>query len=343
MSRPGQTRIRRIRIALIGLAAVISAGTLGYRFLPVTADGVGFSVLEALYQTITTVATVGFREVHPLSTVGQVFTMCLIILGAGTVLYNLGLLVEAMTEGHLTQLLERRAMDRQIAALRGHVIVCGFGRVGRATAEHLTAAGHQVVLIDQDANRFDDVDLPHLTGDASDDGLLAEAGIDHARALVGCLDTDADTVYLVLSARALQPDLTIVARARTAASKQKLVLAGATRAVNPQLIGGRRLAAFALQPHVAEFMDVVMHDEDLDYRIQQVSVHPDSAASGCTLADLELRDRAGVQILAMRSARSADFTFNPPGDQVITPGAVLIAFGTRAGIALLEDLATSSL
>lgn len=337
---PTSASLRRIQIALTGLAVVIGLGTLGYLVLPVTQDGAHFGLLDALYQTVTTVATVGFREVHPLNHVGQIFTMALIILGAGTVLYNLGLLVEAVTEGKLRQHLERRHMDKQIDALRDHVIICGYGRVGRAAAEHLIATGNDVVVIDREASRLSDQpDIPHIVGEANGEGILIDAGIDRAKALVVTLDSDAESVYLVLSARALAPQLPIVARARTADSKEKLVLAGATRAVNPQMIGGRRLAAFALHPDVAEFLDVVVHDEQLDFRIQQVRVAADSTLANRPLADLDIPGRTGVQVLAMRRSGTTTFTFNPEGDSEVHPNCVLIGFGTLEGIEALQDLA----
>jgi voltage-gated potassium channel len=329
----------RIRVALVGLVVVLGLGTLGYILLPVTADGSTFDPLEALYQTVTTVATVGFREVHPLSDAGQIFTMVLIILGAGTVLYNLGLLVEAFTEGHLRQHMERRRMDQHIDGLSGHVIICGFGRVGRSAADQLIATGHDVVVIDRDATRLAEDTIPYLIGEATNNQLLVAAGIGRARALVASLDSDAETVYLTLSARALAPDLVIVARARTADSKEKLVLAGATRAVNPQMIGGRRLAAFALQPDVAEFLDVVMHDDELDFRIQQVAIGVGSPFVGRTLKDLDIRHQTGVQLLALRPAHHAGFTFSSPPDSVVHAGCVLIGFGTLEGIETLERLA----
>lgn len=231
-------------------------------------------------------------------------------------------------------------MDKAIDDLRDHVIICGFGRVGKAAAEHLIATGNQVVVIDRDPARLDEhEEIPHLIGEANGEGILQAAGIERARALVASLDSDAETVYLVLSARALAPSLVIVARARTADSKEKLVLAGATRAVNPQMIGGRRLAAFALQPDVAEFMDVVVHDEELDFRIQQVRVSADSSLAGRPLAELDIQARTGVQVLAMRASGTKTFTFNPSGGSKVLPNCVLIGFGTLEGIEDLQALA----
>jgi len=321
-------------VALTALVAVTVFGTVGYLLL-------GFTLLEAVYQTVTTVATVGFREVQPLSTAGMVFTIVLIVVGVGTVLYNLGVILETVTEGQLRQHLERRRMDRRIAALRGHVIICGYGRVGRAATDFLVSGGNEVVVVDTDPARLADlpVETPHLVGDVTEDRVLREAGLEHARAVVVALDNDADTVYATLSARAMRPDIVIVARARTTDSKAKLHLAGATRAVNPQRIGGRRLAVFALQPHVAEFFDVVLHDESIDWRVEQVPVAAGSSVAGQSLGGLRLREQTGVLLLAVRRSPADVLEPNPPDDLVVPAGAVLIALGTQAELDALADLA----
>jgi voltage-gated potassium channel len=323
--------LRRINRAVLALAVVTLLGTVGYLLL-------GFTPLEAMYQTVTTVATVGFREVKPLTPAGMVFTMVLIVVGVGTVLYNLGVILEAVTEGHLRQFLERRRMDQRIAAMRGHVIICGHGRVGRSAREYLVGNGYDVVVIDRDPHRVEGLDVVHIVGDVTDDAVLREAGIEHARALVAALETDADTVYLTLSARAMCPDLTIVARARTTDSKHKLVLAGATRAVNPQRIGGRRMAVFALQPDVAEFLEVVMHEEDVDFRIEQVPVLPGSVLAGRTVGELEVRERTGALLLALRRGPDQPLEPNPAPGTPVPPGAVLIALGTQTELDALVVL-----
>jgi voltage-gated potassium channel len=314
--------LRRIRLALAALVAVTVLGTVGYVLL-------GFTLVEAVYQTVTTVATVGFREVRPLGTGGQLFTIVLILLGVGTALYTFGVLMEAVIEGHLTHHIERRRMDTKIAALSGHVVICGYGRVGASATEFLHASGHQVVVVDADAERLAGLasDIPYLVGDVNEDAVLIAAGVERARAIVVALDNDADTVYATLSARAMCPDTVIVARARTTDSKRKLELAGATRAVNPQRIGGRRLAAFALQPDVAEFLDVVLHDEQVDWRIEQVPVTARSGLAGHTVGELQLAERTGALLLAVRRTPDEPLVANPSGDLVIPAGAILIALG----------------
>jgi voltage-gated potassium channel len=320
---------------LAALAGVTVFGVVGYLLL-------GFTFLEAVYQTVTTVATVGFREVKPLDSSGQVFTIVLILLGVGTALYTFSVLMEAVIEGHLTHHLERRRMDARIAALRGHVVVCGYGRVGASAVEFLHAGGHRLVVVDPDPERLVDLDpdVPFLVGDVNDDEVLRAAGVDRARAVIIALDTDADTVYATLSARAMCPDTVIVSRARTTGSKQKLELAGASRAVNPQRIGGRRLAAFALQPDVAEFLDVVMHDDNLDWRVQQLVLVDGSALAGCSIADMRIPERTGALLLAVRRSPHAPLEPNPAGDLTVPAGGLLIALGSQAQLAQLASLAS---
>jgi voltage-gated potassium channel len=331
----GRDAVRRIAVALTALALVTLVGTVGYVVL-------GFGVLDALYQTVTTVATVGFREVQPLDEVGQVFTMVLIVLGVGTVLYNLGVLVEAVTEGHLREYLWRRRMDKDIAQLRDHVIVCGHGRVGRSATRALVDTGHLVVVVDSDASRLEGVIEPHVLGDASHDDTLREAGIEHARALICALGTDAETMYATLSARALRPDLVIISRARTLDSKEKLVRAGATRAVNPQLIGGRRMASFALHADVAEFLDGVMHSDEVDHEFEQVRIPPTSPFAGRRLADIEMFAQLSVPVLAVRQPNKGGFLTNPPRSTVLEAGSTLILLASTAQIAAVHRAAGTS-
>jgi voltage-gated potassium channel len=307
-------------------------GTIGYLLL-------GFGLLDAIYQTVTTVTTVGFREVKPLSASGKVFTIVIILAGVGTALYALTQLLEAIVEGHLHQHMEARRMDRAIARMHDHVIICGWGRVGRAVAAHLVTTGQRLVVVDRDATRIESVRFPHVVGDITDDNVLISAGVHRARALVAALDSDADNVYVTLSTRALRPDITIIARARSEESTAKLLRAGADRVVNPQLIGGRRMAAFALQPDVAEFLDVVMHDESLDFRIEQIEVGATSALCDRSVGESALAQRTGVVLLALRGDTAAAFEPNPSEDTVIRAGTILIVLGTPAQLQALRELA----
>jgi voltage-gated potassium channel len=324
---------RRLRFGLAALVGIIVAGTVGYAAL-------GFPWLDALYQTVTTVTTVGFREVQPLSAGGQAFTIVLILVGVGTALFTFTQVLEVVVEGHVQEVLGRRRMEREIARMAGHVIVCGFGRVGRNLAQYVSSAGEDVVVIDHDPVRAAAAEgAAHVVqGDATTDEVLKEAGIERARVLVTTLTTDAANLFVTLTARSLRAELFIVARARVESSEAKLAQAGADRVVNPQGIGGARMAAFVLQPHVAEFLDVVMHDGSLEFRLEEVPLPTGSPLAGHSLRDAHIRDSTGALILALRDSRGA-FTTNPPPETVLEAGQILIAIGTEGQLKALADAA----
>ncbi|CAN5480640.1 hypothetical protein BH18ACT1_BH18ACT1_04090 [soil metagenome] len=264
--------------------------------------------------------------------------MVLIVLGVGTVFWTLGVLVEALVEGELLEVFGRRRMEQRIAQLTDHVVVCGWGRVGREVAAHVSAKGKAVVVVDVDAERVATASGQAVLGDATDDAVLRRAGIERASVLVAALATDAANLYVTLSGRALRPDLFILARARDESSAPKLLRAGADRVVNPQRIGAQRMAAFALQPSVVEFLDVVMHDGTLEFRLEEVTVAPGSVLDGATLRNSHVRDRTGALVLAVR-APSGEFLTNPDPQTVICAGQLLIAIGTVSQLEALEALA----
>ncbi|MGQ0804934.1 MAG: potassium channel family protein [Actinomycetota bacterium] len=321
---------RRLGLAIVALVVVTAAGTVGYVVL-------GFTPLDAIYQTVTTVTTVGFREVEPLSSAGKVFTIVVIVVGVGTALYTFGVVIETLLEDRLPEVFGRRRMERRIASMSDHVIVCGWGRVGRAIARELGAEGAEAVVIDNDAGRLEAVPHPVLLGDATEDDVLERAGVRRARALVAALSTDAGNLFVTISARALKSDLFIVARVRVEDNEPKLRRAGADRVVNPQSIGGARMAAFVLQPHVTEFLDVVMHDRDIEFRLEEVSVPEESPIEGSSIREAHVRDRTGALVLALRD-RDGSFTTNPAPETVIRAGQVVIAIGTPDDLEALERL-----
>jgi voltage-gated potassium channel len=316
------------------LVAVLAVGTIGYLVL-------GLAPLDALYQSVTTVTTVGFRELAEPNAQFQVFTIVLVLLGVGSVLYALGVLLESLVEGAITERFGRRRMQRQLDSLDDHVIVCGWGRVGRAIASSLRSVdgGLPVVVVDRNPERTATVEGLVVEGDATDDAILRRAGIDRARALVAALNTDADNVYVTLSARRLRSELFIVARARVDTAETLLVQAGANRVVNPQAIGGARMAALVGQPHVADFLDVVMHDASLAFRLAELEVAPTSPVAGTSLREAHLRDATGALVLAVRGPDGV-FRTNPDPGETIDAGEVLIAIGTDVQLKALRDLVT---
>ena len=321
--------VRRLRLGLAALLVVIVLGTAGYMLF-------GLGALDALYQTVTTVTTVGFREVHPFSAGEKAYTIVLIMLGVGTALYTLTMFIETVVEGQVGDLVERRRMDRDIARMHGHVIVCGWGRVGSVVARQMASGGQDVVLVDNDPARLVDVPMPHVVGDATDDDVLRRAGVERAAVLVAALSSDAASLYLTLSARSLNAGLRIIARARTGDAETKFLRAGADRVVNPQRIGGARIAAAATQPHVVDFLDVVMHDDEVEFRLAEVPVLDGSALAGRTVAESRAADATGALLLAMRRS-DRGFVTNPSPDAIIRPGDVLIVVGTDLQLTALRE------
>jgi voltage-gated potassium channel len=323
-SRYQPSAVRRLWIALLALTSVLVLGTIGYVLL-------GIDLLDAAYQTVTTVTTIGFREVVEFDARDKVFTMVLALVGVGTVLYTLTLVLELVLEGQLGNVWGRRRMERDIARTSDHAVICGWGRVGRAAAEQIARTGAGVVVVDRDEARLETCEYPHVLGDATDDECLRSAGILQARTLVAALDTDAASVYAVLSARTLNPGLFVIARSRTDDAEAKFVRAGADRVVNPQRIGGNRIAAFAESPDVVDFLDVVMHDSGHEFRLVDIGVHEDSPLSGATVDDARSMD---VVVLALRTAGS--FVTNPADETPLKPGDVLIVVGAEPQVDALH-------
>ena len=315
-------------MSLVALALVILAGTVGYMLL-------GFGALNALYQTAINVTTVGFREVEQFGAAEKWFTIIYVFVGVGVVLYTLTALLAFLVEGYVANVWGQRKMVQQISKMSGHAIVCGWGRVGRSTAARLASDGQSVVVVDTDEERLQGCPFPHLAADATSDDVLRQCGVDRARALVATLDSDAASLYVTLTARALAPDLLIIARSRTAEADQKFRRAGADRVVNPQRIGGNRIAAFAVQPHVVEFLDVAMHDQAVEFRLEEVPVRAGSRLAGMSVRDTRLHEGDGALLLALRH-RDGGFVTNPPSTAVIAPGDVVIAIGTSEQIAALR-------
>ncbi|MEL6892381.1 MAG: potassium channel protein [Actinomycetota bacterium] len=313
----------RLRVAIGAVAAISVIGTIGYRVF-------GLSWLDSVYMTIISITTVGYREISADDDFGadeKIFTIFLIVVGVSTVLYTFTLVVQTVVEGQLREFVGRRRMDKKISQLSGHTIVCGWGRVGTAAAADLARVGTEVVVVDGNADRVRDIPYPTVVGDATVDATLHAAGIERARALVAAIDTDAANLFVTLSGRDLNPALFIVARARSDESVPKFEHAGADRVVNPQEIGAARMAAFVAQPTVAEFIDVIMHEHDHDFHMEEFVIGADSPLAGRTLADTRVSDESGALVLALRSP-GGDFTTNPQGDTVLGPDHMIVAVGT---------------
>ena len=325
-------RLLQIVILLIG---VIAFGTLGYQLIE------AWSAFDALYMTVITVASVGFMEVHPLSPAGRAFTMVLIVVGLGTVAYGLGTITAFWVEGDLSHIWEKRLMERRIATLRGHVIVCGGGETGRAIARELLATRTPFVLIELDpaeegALRKLGNDLLYLLGDATDPDVLRAAHVETARGLITCMPSDKDNLFTMLTARELNAGVRIVSRVGAEESRPKLLRAGADAVVSSKTIGALRLASEMLRPHVVSVLDAMLREPSA-VRVEEVPVG--AATIGRALGELRLQERAGVIVFAMRAGADRQHVFNPPPDRTLQAGDVLIACADHQQLEAMRRIA----
>jgi voltage-gated potassium channel len=314
----------RFAITLLTMIGLLIIGVSGYRLLE------GMNFVDALYMTITTITTVGFGEVQPLSPLGRLFTIGLIIAGVSIAAYALGSVAQFVVSGDWQIYLQERRRRNMLEQLKEHIIVCGYGRVGKSVVHQLCAEKLQFVVIESEAERVAHLrDLGHLAlhGNAANEELLRTAGIDRARGLVACAGTDAENVYIVLTARGLRPDLSIVARANYEESESKLLRAGATRVMLPSNIAGRRMVTMLVRPEVSDYLDVISHASDLELLVEQISIAETSVLANKMLAEAELGPRWGITVLAC--AAQGRLNLRPGADTVIEPGIRLIVLGTR--------------
>ncbi len=327
--------LRRIQSALLALAVIAVAGVLGYMVFE------GWSFTDALYMTVITLTTVGYREVRVLDATGQLWTMALLVTGVGTLFYAAVSSVELVVEGTIRGYFGRRRMEAAIGKLEGHQILCGYGRVGRQVAREFALDGVPFVVIEQDPETAAEcVEEGYLTvvGEASDDEMLERAGVRRARGLVAAVGSDADNVFVVLSARKMNPKLHIVARASSDESAAKLEMAGADRTLSPYAVGGRRLASLATQPLIVDFLDIVTRGEQgIEFRLEEFDVPEGSSIAGRTIAELGIGERTGAMILATRN-REGTFDTTPSANDRLRAGDTLIVLGTREQVGRLEQL-----
>jgi voltage-gated potassium channel len=325
----------RLLLPLSLVLAVIVAGTVGYRWLW---RDIGGSWLDALFMTVTTITTIGYGEVKPLSAAGRVFTMMVAFVGIGSLFYTFSVVMEYLVGRRIADTAGRRRMVRQIQELSGHVIVAGLGRVGRQATQELQEAGTAFVIVDpsEAAGRVaEERGYLLLPGDATEDAVLERAGIHRARGLIVTTANDATNMYIVLSARVLNPALHIVTRAVDDASVTKLIRAGANRAISPYAIGGHRLAHLILSPTVVDFFETALRRGDEALNIEDVAVDDQSPIVGKMLDDLDLRQATGATVLAI--LREGSPLVNPPGTFTLEPGDRLLALGTREQLTRLEQ------
>ena len=325
----------RWRLLWIGIAilAIVVIGTAGYMIIE------GWSFLDALYMAVITLSTVGYYEVNSLSTAGRIFTIILILGGTGTMLYAATAIVQYLLEGNLANILGRRRMKVEISKLKEHTILCGYGKVGKEVARVFENEKTPFVVIDSDEKacaRATSDGILCVNMNAVNDEALKEAGIMNAKSLVATLGSDADNLYVTLSAKSLKPDIFIVARIDNEESEAKLKRAGADRTMSPYGIGGRRLAMLTLKPLVVDFIDTTMDRHGHEFTLEDVKVMDGSQMENITVKE-GIRRANGGHILAIRKKNGRLIT-NPPPETIPESGDELVLMGTREQLKGIEDL-----
>ena len=325
----------RIAIVLLLIATTVGIGTAGYMLLE------GWHVHDALFMTITTMSTVGYGEVHPLSRAGERFTVVLIFAGVGLLAYAFSTIADFIVAGELRGFVRRRRLQGAIDRMQAHYIICGFGRVGREVAATLRDSNVEAVVIEQDqglVQYLEETGYNYIQGDATLDATLQQAGIDRARGLCTCLPSDADNLFAVLTARMLNPSLYIIARANLDENEEKFKVAGANQTINPYTIAGARMASQLLQPTVAEFLDAAMHRNVPDLNILEFAISRNSPLDGRTFVESHIRKQTGANVLAVRRTDGTVVT-DMADDLRFKGGDRLIGLGTRPQLQALEVLA----
>ncbi len=327
--------VRRLTLAAGLLVLLLLIGTTGYTLI------VGMSLIDAIYMVVITISTVGFGEIVPLNPAGRLFTVALIGSGAGLVAFTFSGAAEFVLSGEWQEYLDQRRRQRMVEQLSGHTIICGYGRIGRHVADELHAQGLPFVILDLDAARVERVrhrGYLALQGNAANEEYLQSAGIARASSLISAASSDAENVFIVLTARSMREDIVIVARANFDESEDKLLRAGATRVILPYRICGRRMATLISRPGVADFLDEVMHANKLELLIDQVVLEASSSLVGQTLGAANLRSRLGITVLALgRPGERVDIS--PGAHALLVPDTLVIALGTRDQLQALALLA----
>jgi len=321
------------RLALGGTAALVlwAVGIIGY----ITIEG--FSFLDAAYQTITAITTAGFGEINPLGDAGRVFTIVIIVVGIVVILYILTAVMQLAVEGELESLLGVRRMRGKIEALRDHYILCGFGRVGEEIARDLTARGVPLVIVDSNPEAIERVRKQNyllVEGDATSDATLLKAGIQRARCLLAASDSDSGNTYIVLTAKALNPRLFVVARVGQPASTTPMLRAGADRVISPYSIGGRRMALSALQPLVVDFIDTLVKGHQGEQILAELEASEESGLAGMTIEGC-FQACPDTTVLALQKPSGAT-QVGPRGTTILELGDRLMVLGNEADLELLR-------
>jgi len=321
--------------------ALVTIGTVGYHVIE------GWSYFDALYMTVITLTTIGFAEIHPLGFAGRVFTMVLALGGIFTIFFSGTEVLRRWANGELRVLLGRQRWNKAMDSLSQHVVVCGYGRMGRVVCQELSRLEIPFIVIDSNAETLAELDLPHgipLNGNATDDETLKKAGIERAHALVTVVASDAENLFITMSARLLNENTTIIARSEDDATSPKLMRAGATRVVSPYVIGGGRVAQAVVRPAVLDFIDLATRREHIALQLEEVVIRTASKLARKTIGQSGLRANHNVIVVAIKRTpreerMSSGTIFNPSDEELLTAGDTLVMLGARDQLDRVERMA----
>ena len=328
---------RHLLIAIIVSIILIFAGMTGYRLIE------GWSFLDALYMTVITITTVGYGEIHQLSKAGRIFTVVLIISSFGVMGYIVASIGQTIIAGQIRQVLGRRKLEKKVKRLKNHYILCGYGRIGSFIARQFALEDVPFVVIEKDTDRIklaEEDGFPYVGGDASDDDVLINAGVEKAKCLVAATGSDADNLYITLSTRSLNPTIYILSRSGDEGVERKMISAGANRVVSPYLMGAARMVNAVLRPAIVEFVDLVVDRKHLELQLEEVTVKNNARFEGKPLRESGIRRELGLIVIAIKKA-SGDMLFNPSSETLIEKGDVLIVLGEKKHLGMLEQLVES--
>ena len=325
----------KLLISIVLIVSVVVFGTLGYMVIE------GWNFRDSLFMTFITITTVGYQEVHDLSPNGEIFTIFLLILGVGIIFYILSLEAKVIVEGQLKGIFERRKLKKKIDELKNHYIICGYGRMGKTVAKELFEKGMELVVIEKDKLQIDRQDILWIEGDATADTSLRSAGIDNAKGIVSVLPTDAENLFLVLSARELNPNILIVTRAKEPAAEKKLLRAGANRVVSPYHTGSVKIANLILKPTVVDFLEFATQYGNYELQLEEIIVQETSKFVNKTLEESAIGRDLRIIIVAIKK-HNGDMQFNPSSKNMIEAGDTLIALGEINKLTTLEKLAVGA-
>ena len=329
--------INNIRIAILLISLIIIVGTIGYIVLE------NYPFIDALFMTVTSISTVGFEIVHPLDTIGKLFTILLIISGLGVFAYSISVISTSIIEGEFRYHFKDYRKKLEIKKMKNHIIVCGFGRNGRQAVNELIAHKQHFVIIEQDKENIKSAEsesLPFIEGDATQEDILINAGIKTAKAIISTLPHDANNLFVTFTARSLNPDIRIVSRASQESTEKKLKVAGANNVVMPERVGGNHMATLVIRPDVVEFMQLltVQVENDSLTNLEEIMYNdlPEELKNK-TLNDLEIRKKSGANIIGFKTAEG-EFIINPSPDTVMLAGSKLFVLGTPEQINKMKEI-----